>query len=213
MYTRQNVQALWNKSKSHSFSVENGVKQGGILSPILFCVYIDELLNRINSSGLGCHIGHKSYSGLGYADDVTILTPAVRALQSILNICEDFAIEYNVLFNAKKSICMRVGSDGIPPNRLVSLSGSVLKWHKKVKHLGNIVKHNLDDSDDVEFKKGVFISQVNTLNQKFSSVQGSLKSALFQTYCCSFYGCQTWDLDNRSVRSLNTEHGMEQGGP
>ena len=80
MYTRQRVQALWKKSKSDVFTVNNGVKQGGILSPILFCVYIDELLTRINNSGLGCHIGHKSYAGLGYADDVTVLTTSVKAL-------------------------------------------------------------------------------------------------------------------------------------
>ena len=59
--------------------------------------------------------------------------------------------------------------------------------------------------DDVQFKKGVFISQVNKLNQKFSSVNCSVKARLFQNYCCSFYGCQTWDLDSRFTRSLNTE--------
>ena len=86
MYTRQKMQTVWNGAKSDVFTVKNGVKQGGILSPILFCLYIDELLNRINASGLGCHIGHLSYSGLGYADDVTAISPSVKALQSILHI-------------------------------------------------------------------------------------------------------------------------------
>ena len=205
MYTRQRVQAVWNGSKSEIFNVENGVKQGGIISPILFCVYIDELLNRINTSGLGCHIGHKSFSGLGYADDVTIITPSVRSLQLLLNICEDFGIEYNVLFNAKKTICMRIGSEGIAPKREVTLSGNVLKWHRKVKHLGNIVTSDLNDFEDIEFKKCVFRSQVNKLNEKFSTMHATLKANLFHAYCCSFYGCQTWDLDSRDARSLNTE--------
>ena len=68
-----------------------------------------------------------------------------------------------------------------------------------------MVTCNLDDLDDIEFKKGVFRSQVNMLNHKFSSLHGSLKAVLFQNYCCSFYGCQTWDLDSRSVVSMNTE--------
>ena len=72
------------------------------MSPILFCLYIDELLNRINESGLGCHIGHLSYAGLGYADEVTISIPSVRALQSILNICEGFADGYNVYLIARR---------------------------------------------------------------------------------------------------------------
>ena len=205
MYTRQHIQATWNGSLSEAFTVENGVKQGGILSPILFCVYMDELLNRINNSGLGCHIGHKSYSGLGYADDVTVLTPSVKALQMILHICEDFALEYNVLFNCKKTICMRVGSGGKPPDRSVTLNGSNLIWNRKVKHLGNVVTCDLSDADDITFKKGVFISQVNKMNVKFSSVHSTLKGQLLQTYCCSFYGCQTWDLTGRSVRCMGTE--------
>ena len=82
-------------------------------------MYVDELLNRVNESGFGCHIGHLSYAGLGYADDVTISTPSVCALQSVLHICEDFATEYNVLFNCKKTVCMRVGSGGKEPNRPV----------------------------------------------------------------------------------------------
>ena len=58
MYTRQRMCTTWNGVKSEFFSTENGVKQGGFLSPILFCVYIDELLNRLLSSGIGCHMGH-----------------------------------------------------------------------------------------------------------------------------------------------------------
>ena len=77
----------WNGVKSEFFATENGVKQGGILSPILFCVYIGELLNRLLSSGIGCHMGHLSYACFGYADDVNLLVPSVGALQDLITIC------------------------------------------------------------------------------------------------------------------------------
>ena len=75
-------------------------------------MYVDELLNRVNGSGIGCHIGHLSYAGLRYADDVALLTPSIQALQELLHTCEDFAEEYNVKFNAKKTMCMCIGSSG-----------------------------------------------------------------------------------------------------
>ncbi len=47
---------------SNKFSVKNGVKQGGVLSPILFAVYMDGLLVRLQTGGIGCHVGNK-YTG------------------------------------------------------------------------------------------------------------------------------------------------------
>ena len=42
--------------KSHFLNVTNGVKQGGVISPIMFTLYIDQLLLRLKKSGIGCHI-------------------------------------------------------------------------------------------------------------------------------------------------------------
>ena len=46
----------WNGTISNTFSTSNGVKQGGVLSPILFNVYLDELIKMLSEKGLGCHL-------------------------------------------------------------------------------------------------------------------------------------------------------------
>ena len=43
-----------NTAMSDCFTTQNGVKQGGVLSPLLFAVYIDELLCKLKQSGYGC---------------------------------------------------------------------------------------------------------------------------------------------------------------
>ena len=180
MYARQRMRAVWNGSASVFFSIDNGVKQRGIRSPILFCVYIDELLYCLIESKLGCHIGHVSYSAIGYADDVGLLTPSVQALQDVLHICETFSEKFRVVFNSKMTTCMHIGSNGDPPARAVSLNGSPLTWTRRIKHLGNIITCDLKDSEDITFKKGAFISQVNRLNCrlncKMSEVSGNVRS-------------------------------------
>ena len=45
---------------SDSFSVSNGVRQGGILSPYLFCVYMDDLSKKLNNVNAGCFMGTDS---------------------------------------------------------------------------------------------------------------------------------------------------------
>ena len=53
----------WNSTLSEYFVVKLGVRQGGILSPFLFNVYVDDLLHNLESSGAGCYVnGH--YLGL-----------------------------------------------------------------------------------------------------------------------------------------------------
>jgi hypothetical protein len=59
-YSGQHVRVLWNGIFSCNFPVKNGVKQGGIISPILFCIYFDDVLCRLQDAGLGCFIGHYS---------------------------------------------------------------------------------------------------------------------------------------------------------
>ena len=57
MYLSHFTMVAWSGTRSNSFRVINGVRQGAILSPVLFCVYFDVLLNELSASGIGCHIG------------------------------------------------------------------------------------------------------------------------------------------------------------
>jgi len=56
----------------------NGVKQGGVLSPVLFCIYLDNLLVRLSRSGVGCFIGETFVGALAYADDIVLVTISSR---------------------------------------------------------------------------------------------------------------------------------------
>ena len=67
---------------SKMFLVKNGVRQGGIISPILFCVYIDGMLQRVYESGVGWYIGNVFVGALAYADDVILLAPTHSAMRA-----------------------------------------------------------------------------------------------------------------------------------
>ena len=73
IYTGHIACVLWNGVYSGQFPVENRVKQGGTLSPVLFCVYFDGLLNRLAKCHVSCYIGLNFLGALAYADDVVLL--------------------------------------------------------------------------------------------------------------------------------------------
>ena len=66
----------WQNAMSDWFSIGNGTRQGGVLSPAFFARYIREVLNEIMASGVGCHIGDVCFNVLAYADDLVLLAPS-----------------------------------------------------------------------------------------------------------------------------------------
>jgi len=91
LYTNQNVRLKWGQMLSHSSSISNGEKQGGVLSPLMFSVYINNLLTFLSKTRVGCYIGGVFCGAFGYADDVVLLAPTLSALHVLLRECEVFA--------------------------------------------------------------------------------------------------------------------------
>ena len=50
----------------------SGVKQGGVASPVMFCVYIDELLSNLRDKGVECWFGKFFVGTIDYADDIVL---------------------------------------------------------------------------------------------------------------------------------------------
>ena len=84
----------WGSTFTSSFHVLNGVKQGGILSPMLFNVYMDQLSIRLNRSGIERDIGGHLINHLCYTDDLCLISLSSAGMQSLLDICNSYAIEH-----------------------------------------------------------------------------------------------------------------------
>ena len=123
----------------------------------------------------------------------------------MINICEEFGIEYDVTFNAKKTLAICYGNNASTVVRNIYLNGVIIEWQLNVKYLGNILSHDLSDAADVKRKKGSFIGAVNKLNYVFKNVDSLTKISLFQTYCTAWYGCQSWQLGTTEANVLNVE--------
>ena len=55
---------------------------GGILSPVLFSIYMDDLSVLLSQSGIGCHIEGKCVNHVFYADNLCLMAPCAIALQN-----------------------------------------------------------------------------------------------------------------------------------
>ena len=84
----------------------SGVRQGGVLPPSLFAIYVDDIVKKFISRAIGCDMSFISTGILMYADDVFLIAPSIHTLQIMVTICET---ELSWLDNVNKSVCMRFG--------------------------------------------------------------------------------------------------------
>ena len=104
------MQIKWGKHFSEPFHVSNGVRQGEVLSPYLFAIYLDDLSNELNNIKAGCYIGEVLLNHLMFADDICVFCPSVRWLQRfwkntrcVLGVCriawDYFQLQQNCLYD------------------------------------------------------------------------------------------------------------------
>ncbi len=85
---------MWDNCYSKYIEAENGIRQGGVASLILFTVYLNELLVKLEMTNVGCYIEHEWYGGFGHADDMELQCPSIKGLQTLISICTEFGKEY-----------------------------------------------------------------------------------------------------------------------
>lgn len=181
-YSKLYSRVKWNGSMSSSFRINLGIRQGGVLSPVLFNVYVDELICRLHKSDLGCHIGDLYVGCLMYADDLILLSASIIELQAMLQICDVFALEFGISFNAQKTLCVALGKK----RRLVAcnlvLNNEPVQWADKFKYLGVTFVAGDCLCPDCSLPKCKFYGACNGILNNCSQ-QEPVKLQLLKSFC------------------------------
>ena len=201
VYQEQTAWVKWGGANSSPFGVLNGTRQGSVLSPCIFSVYMDELLQELRQLGVGCHVGGIFMGATIYADDVLLLAPCRTALQLMLKVCEDFAKKNNLLYSTdpnptkSKSKCLYMcGKKTARYPAELTLNGQSLPWVSSAAHLGHELSQLASMEHDAKVKRGIFIDKSTDIRQMFSFAEPFQILQAINTYCAHFYGGMLWDL-------------------
>ena len=92
------------------FSIVSRYKTGGILSPILFAVFVNSIFVKFKKSKLGCFVKQVCCNSFMYADDLILLSISLTEMQRLIDICVADCKVIGMEINSRKSACMRIGS-------------------------------------------------------------------------------------------------------
>ena len=203
MYTNQKLQVKWNNCISAKFNVTNGVRQGGILSPLFFSVYIDDLLVKLKNNAVGCHIGNHYVGAFGYADDLILLCPSVSGMRKMIRVCEDYANDHSILFNGKKSKYLVFGNYNYNP--VLTVNKEIVPRSDNAIHLGHFLHTRGTNNALIEDQINSFHRSYHGFMSRFGGCNTSTKNRLFHQYCRSMYGSQLWLLTSQSTANMCTQ--------
>ena len=205
-YMHQKCFVRWGTSKSSSFTIGNGVRQGAIMSPILFNIYMDDIFTILKQSGIGCSIDNLYYGIIGYADDFALLSPTRSGLQKMVDMITDYCNVHGITISTNqdplksktKSICFNYKYQV----ENIKLYGNALPWVDSHLHLGHTIHKDESTSYDIMRNRGELISNIHSLYQELGSIHPDIFLLLVQVYFTSFYGSVLWDLQCPSAYKL-----------
>ena len=215
MYLKQQANVHWNNEVSKLFPISNGVKQGAVLSPRLFCVYIDEIFAKLRRRKTGCWVGD-TYCGIfGYADDLLLLSPTLDGLQDMINTCVEYAESHNLIFstdiNSAKCKTKCIASLNTERElRKLRCREKELPWVLSSNHLGCIVENVLGMKKDIMKKRAIYINRVNELMQEFHFAHPLTKIKINNIFNSYFYGSPLWDLFSEEATRLEKSWNISQ---
>jgi len=141
LYT-DNKAAVWDgQSTSDWFETENGVKQGCHLSPLLFALFLDDLVSYLPP---GIQFAGEEIKVLMYADDIVILADSPHMLQRMINRLAEYCNDWNLTINLNKTkiLIFRRSKGRYCNNEKWHLQGHELEKVKQYKYLGVLFTHD-----------------------------------------------------------------------
>ena len=192
----------WDGHFSEWFDVSAGVRQGGVLSPDFYGIYVDELICILKSSNVGCYVLEKFAAALIYADDMAILAPSLRGLQKLLLLCESYCIEWDIKLNPGKTKNLSFGAKSQPSCSL-QLNGSSIEWVTKWKYLGVTLLHGPKFGCCVDDTLKKFYRAANAILRVDGRSDDVIMLRLLETHCVSVlsYAIEIVHVADRRKRS------------
>ena len=126
------VTTPWGRTRT--FSLYRGVKQGSVMSPWLYSLFINGLLKKLKAEKLGVAFVGEWIGALAFADDIVLIAESAEEMARMVRVCEEYARRWRFEFNVKK--CKYMIIDGDAMEEAIQIEGNEVERVNNFKYLG-----------------------------------------------------------------------------
>ncbi len=147
-------------------------------------------------------MGNIFVGGMAYVDDMNLLCPSLNGNQQMVDMCVEYANEYNIIFNGSKScLLLFKGRQCKDSQRMLIIDGVTIHCSESVSDLGHTVSTN--DKDSVaKSAKVSFWRSFSLFRSDLGHIYSFIKCKLFQQYCCYSCGAPLWSLNSEATEDI-----------
>lgn len=205
LYDETNNYVIKNNMKSEIFKTKEGVRQGGSLSPLLFIIYMDEIIRETNQRIRPMYIGYRNLQPIevtdcAFADDVVLVTDTVKKLQENVNIWNNVLIKKGMKLNKTKTKVMQVAKE--TKKIQIHVDDTELEQVETYQYLGIVIEANGDNHVEINNRIQKANNVYYAMNKGFinkKEISSETKMTVFKTIYRPIltYGCESWVLNQR----------------
>ena len=184
---------------SKSLSLQRGVRQGSVLSPMLFLLVMDALLTELVDANAGLSVNGIYTGSLGHADDLRSITSNLVSLQKQAEIVKAFTEKNSLTLNAEKLELLAMTNGSLPQENGIQIGSNLITPSSSARCLGVIWSHDLSPKESIEFNiskaRRAFFAQ-GSLGIYQGKQNPLTASEVFETCVLPvcLYGCENWLL-------------------
>ncbi|XP_063616061.1 uncharacterized protein LOC134789360, partial [Penaeus indicus] len=198
----------FDRHRSGYFKCGVGVRQGCILSPMLFNAFLEEIISRslLDFEG-GVLIHGREINNLRFADDIALITSKEQELEELTRKLDETSRKFGMEISAEKSKLMFI--DGDKHTRIstdIEANGGKLEQVSQFKYLGCTIAENGKSTKELKIRITVAQSALKKLGTiwKSNNISVAVKQRLLRAIVCSvlLYGCEEWTFTEEMEKRL-----------
>ena len=207
LYEDAKTKVMTGDEFSHWFKASVGVRQGCILTPTLFNMFLERIMieatDDLDDAGISC--GGLKVCNLHFADDIDLLGNDEAELQELTIRLHNTSTRFGMEISKDESKTMLSGSGEEEVKLEISIGGEVLEQVKRCKYLGATITENGPSEQEIRNRIGTATSamvRLDAVELERHQTEEPIEDHKAIAWETLLYGCESWILNQKSVNKL-----------